>query len=210
VLVKWVQCRVPPNRRLAFGAAQAGWSRLSGEAGLVGQLGGWDVRSPEMACLVAIWRSRSEYETFMARRHDELVAATDQAGTYSAVDTAVGDVLLVMPGTSASPAEALVAAGLVRVADCRVRAERTDHFRSAQERIWVPGMAESEGMLGGWFSDLSGGRFLVTTLWKDPDCHAAYVADRLPELRERAEVDGDVEELTGRVLPIEPSWRVLG
>ena len=205
MLVKWVRCSVEPDGQRAFSVAQAGWDRLAGEPGLVGQIGGWDVRSPELACVIGLWHDRSSYGDFMAARHDDLVAALGQTGTYSSIDIAVGEVL-----TNIGDGGALREGGVLRIADCLVRSERVDHFVTVQEQVWIPGMTAAPGMLGGWFSQLASNRFLVTTLWRDLDSHAAYVADRLPDLRAQAQVDDDVLDLAGHVAALEPSWHVLG
>ena len=102
------------------------------------------------------------------------------------------------------------AATHLRWADCRVRPDRISAFVTSQQRVWQPGMAGS-GMLGGTFWQANGtpGRFLVLTLWPGEEVHARYQRDLLPELREAAHVDRDLEAISGGFLALEPAWTVV-
>jgi hypothetical protein len=201
MLLKWVRCQVAPERRRPFSHAQAGWRRLAREPGLVGQTGGWDVTSNGTACVLALWRDRRAYADFMATRHDGLVAATGQAGTYAAIDAVAGDVMLAIDGSDGSGT-------IIRAADCGVRAGRVEHFLAVQEQVWIPGMQAAPGMLGGWVARLAPQRFLVATWWSDLPSHAAYVAERLPGLREQVDLPRDLARLDGHVIAVEPRWQV--
>jgi heme-degrading monooxygenase HmoA len=205
MLVKWITCEVPPAAEVEFSAAQAGWSALSAVPGLIGQVGGWNKTGT--ACVLAVWEDRGTYETFLRDHHDRIVATTGQAGTYDTIDIAVGTVLQDMPGTAAGR---LYDAEVLRVADCRVRPGRDDHFRDVQRTVWAPGMAEADGMLGGLFTQLDDHRYLVTTGWRDAESHRRYVAERFPRLRELAGAAGDLSAIRGHEVALTRSWRVTG
>ncbi|MFB7472964.1 DUF4937 domain-containing protein [Kitasatospora sp. NPDC056184] len=204
---KWISCEVPPgDGRERFSAGQRGWAAIGDQPGLVGQVGGWD---RGCARVLGLWEDAVAYGRFMRERHDAVVGASGQGGTYAAIETADGAVVLEMPGDAADLPRALETAALLRVADCRLRPGRTAHFLDVQRRVWAPGMAAAGGMLGGVVTRLAPRRYLVTTLWSDPAAHRRYAAERLPALRERAAIEDDLRTLDGRPVPLEPAWTVL-
>ncbi|WP_380285917.1 DUF4937 domain-containing protein [Kitasatospora purpeofusca] len=203
---KWIGCEVPESGRERFSAAQRGWAAIGDQPGLVGQVGGWD---RGCARVLGLWADEEAYGRFMRERHDAVIGASGQGGTYAAIATATGAVVLEMAGDAAELPRALEAATLLRVADCRLRPGRAAHFLDVQRRVWAPGMAAAGGMLGGVVTRLDPHRYLVTTLWSGPAAHRRYAAERLPALREHAATGDDLRALTGHLLPLEPAWAVL-
>jgi quinol monooxygenase YgiN len=146
----------------------------------------------------------------MAHMHDPIVTRCGQRQTYESCATAVLRGVFRMPGEAGRLEDAFASARLIRVADCRVRPERREHFVDAQLTVWAPGMAKAPGMLGGIFtvSATDPTRFLVLTGWANAAAHAAYAKDRVPALRALATLDEDVLTLEGRRVAVEPSWLV--
>ena len=214
MLLKWIVCQVAPESLGAFSQAQAQWRRLETVDGFRGQFGGWDTRntsgSRHVACILGLWRDSDSYRDFMSNVHDPVVDASGQAATYTSATTALFDVQINIDGSQSDLRTAIADSRFLRVADCRLRPGREPHFRQVQADVWNPGMAAAGGLLAGALSQSirDERRFLVTTLWQSEQSHAAYVRDRLPQLRERAAVESDVAELNGHMVVLEPSWRV--
>ncbi|MFE6872387.1 DUF4937 domain-containing protein [Kitasatospora sp. NPDC057692] len=206
---KWISCEVPPgDGRERFSDAQRAWSVIGDQPGLVGQVGGWDPDAGR-ARLLGLWEDAEAYGRFMRERHDAVLGASGQDGTFTAIGTAAGAVVLEMPGDATGLPRALETAALLRVADCRLRPGRTAHFLAVQREVWAPGMAAAGGMLGGVVIRLDPQRYLVTTLWSGPAAHRRYAVERLPALLERAAIEDDLGSLTGHLVPLEPDWTVL-
>ncbi|MFF2956067.1 DUF4937 domain-containing protein [Kitasatospora sp. NPDC057965] len=203
---KWIGCEVPEGGRGRFSDAQRAWAAIGDQPGLVGQVGGWD---GGCARVLGLWADEEAYGRFMRERHDAVVAASGQGGTYTAIVVGAGEVVLQMAGDAVDPRDALETAALLRVADCRIRPGRAGHFMDVQREVWAPGMAAAGGMLGGVVTRLDPQRYLVTTLWSGAAAHERYAAEQLPALRERAAVTDDLQALTGHLLPLEPAWTVL-
>ncbi|MBO1416583.1 DUF4937 domain-containing protein [Streptomyces sp. FH025] len=203
---KWIDCRVRPGARAAFAAGQRRWAAIADQPGLVGQVGGWSPADGR-ALVLGLWADEPAYERFMGERHDAVAETAAQRDTWTAIRVAAGPVVQTVP---ISLPDALEHAELLRVADCLLRPGRADHFLDVQREVWSPGMAAAGGLLAGTVTRLAADRYLVTTLWSSAEAHAAYTAEVFPGLRARADVPADVETLTGHVLPLEPSWRVLG
>lgn len=243
MLAKWITCDVPSGSRVAFAAAQRGWSVIADEPGLVCQVGGWDSRTGR-AHVLALWVDRAGHRAFLRDRHDSVVSD----GGCRDVEVVLGDVLFAMPGarpgvvpagltggdvsllTSGSGvvaagtgvgdgvpsgsggvldvARAMGAGGVLRVADCRLAEGAEEHFVDVQRRVWAPAM-NAAGMLGGVFVRLGAGRYLVVTSWPDVEVHRRY-SERVLRLRELAGAVTDLTGSTGHVVPLEPTWRVVG
>ncbi|MER7702201.1 DUF4937 domain-containing protein [Kitasatospora sp. NPDC097605] len=203
---KWIECEVPTEGRERFADAQRAWAAIGDQPGLVGQVGGWD---RGCARVLGLWADEEAYGRFMRERHDAVVAASGQGGTYAAIGTAAGAVVQEMAGDAPDLSRAMETAALLRVADCRLRPGRAAHFLDVQRRVWAPGMAASGGMLGGVVTRLGPERYLVTTLWSGAAAHRRYAAEAFPALRERAAPGDDVRALSGHLLPLEPAWTVL-
>lgn len=210
MLAKWIVCRVPADRREAFAAAQTRWAPLALAEGLIAQVGGWDAAHGDTACVLALWRDEPAYRVFMRHLHDPLAEQTGQAGTYTGLAVATGEVVLRMPGAAQDLRDALARGRLLRIADCTVRPGRAGSFVAAQSTLWAPAMAQVVGMLGGCFTALGDARWLVATAWADEEAHARYATRDLPALRARAAVDEDVADLVGRRVRLVDDWRVVG
>jgi hypothetical protein len=206
--VKWMTCQVPSADRQRFSEAQQRWAPVAQEPGFICQIGGWDEGSPNTACILALWHAPDAHARFMRRRHDSLLDAAQQAGTYRSLQVTTGSVILDMPGAETDSVAAVTRARLLRVADCEVRSDREDHFRDSQEHIWAPGMNGADGMLGGVFSQLGEHRYLVTTGWRDHASHEGYRRDRLPALSKRAAPTNDLRRLQGYVVHLSDAWTV--
>jgi hypothetical protein len=201
VLVKWIRCAVTDRR--GFEQGQRKWAGLLGEPGFRSQGGGWSRTRPDVAHLFAFWESRVFYDSFMARSHDRLAAS--QAGTFKDIRIRLFEHRFdVKVGFQPVFADADVA----RVAHCRVREERVEHFTLMQEKVWNPAMAGSPGMLRGVFGEAPGNEFLVLSLWDSAAEHGKYREERVERLALRAELEADVAALAGDVVELQPSWTV--
>lgn len=201
MLVKWVWCGVVD--RAAFDGGQQGWSGLRGLPGFLGQGGGYSRSRPAVAHIFSCWADPHSYETFMAQAHDRFAAT--QAGTYRSIEVRLFDRLMDIGGCLPG---GFTGAALLRLAHCRVKADRVTHFLQAQADIWNPGMARAPGMRGGLFARRGEAELLVLSLWAAPADHERYAAGHLPGLRERAGTVDDLDSITGDLVAIEPTWTV--
>ncbi|MER7758954.1 YdbC family protein [Streptomyces sp. NPDC097619] len=201
MLVKWIRCTVVDRR--GFERGQRKWAGLPGEPGFRGQGGGWSRARPGVAHVFAFWESRSFYDSFMARSHDRLAAS--QAGTFKNARVTLFDHRFdVKTGFSPQFSDA----DLLRVAHCRVREGRLEHFALMQEKVWNPAMAGSPGMLRGLFGEAPGREFMVLSMWNSAAEHGKYRQERIERLSLRAHTEADVEALAGDVIDLERSWTV--
>ncbi|WP_345041239.1 YdbC family protein [Streptomyces sannanensis] len=202
MLVKWIRCTVVDRR--GFERGQRKWAGLLGEPGFRGQSGGWSRERPEEAHVFSFWESRAFYDSFMARSHDRLAAA--QSGTYRNMRIGLFDHRFDVK-TGFEPR--FTDADVVRVAHCKVRPDRSDHFALMQEKVWNPAMAGSPGMVRGLFGEAPGeDEFLVLSMWWSAAEHGKYRVERVERLSLRAQTSADVVSLSGAVVDLEASWTV--
>jgi hypothetical protein len=150
MLIKWIQCGVAD--REAFDHGQRALAGLRGLPGFLGQCGGWSRREPALAHVFGCWADRIGYDRFMAEAHNRIAIA--QAGTYDKVEVCLFERRMDIGGRS--PAD-FADASLMRLAHCRVKANRQARFIEAQAEIWNPGMVQAPGMRGGVFAQCGGG-----------------------------------------------------
>ena len=211
MLIKLIQCRVSEDRRERFSRGQAQWCALSGCKGFCGQIGGWVAEDDGLAVIIGLWSDHEAYDAFMRDLHDRIFDGSGQRGTYDSIDVSLWGSVLSIPGSASSLSAGIESADAVRLARCRVRMDRVDHFIEVQRTIWNPGMAASGGMLIGQFSESSGPEheFLVCTLWQDLDAHRHYRNGVFTDLRRQAEVDRDCEATVGSIISVVDAWRVV-
>ncbi|NEB80234.1 YdbC family protein [Streptomyces sp. SID14478] len=201
MLVKWIRCTVVDRR--GFERGQRKWAGLLGEPGFRGQGGGWSRKRPDVAHVFAFWESRAFYDSFMARSHDRLAAG--QSGTYKGIQAKLFDHLFDVK-TGFEPR--FTDADVVRIALCRVHAERAEHFTLMQQKVWNPAMAGSPGMVRGLYGEAPGDEFLVLSMWRSAAEHGKYQADRVERLSVRAQTETDIVDVTGDIVQLEPTWTV--
>ena len=212
MLIKWIVCEVPTDRRDAFSKAQRHWQRLETVAGFLGQTGGWDAKEPSRACVLGLWANAEAYARFMDHVHDPIFEESGQRETYVASRVARVEALFDITGIHSRMQAAVPDAKLLRVADCFLKPGRSEHFIEMQKTVWNPAMAESEGMLAGAFGTVQDepDRYVVTTFWRDESAHQAYVENSLPGLQTRARIDQDLQRISGHLVRLDPDWCLAG
>lgn len=210
MLIKWIICTVPESRRDAFGEAQQAWQSLGEVDGFLGQTGGWHVDDPTQACIMGLWKHPGAYQTFMREIHDTVTDQSGQESMYESSRISLYDWMFDIPGKAASLIEACTSSTILRIAECIVHSHRQSHFVRMQQEVWNPGMSRHEAMMGGLFTRNAqeADRFLVATWWRNRQGYDDYVRTTLPELREKASVEGDVRSLDGKIIAIDPAWWV--
>jgi hypothetical protein len=203
-LVKWIRCGVVDQA--GFDRGQRRWAALREQPGFHGQGGGWSRSQPGVAHLFSFWDGRSSYDAFMAGPHDAIAAPQD--GSYEMLAVRLFTHRLeVKVGFEARFADA----DLLRVALCKVRPERFEHFSQMQQRVWNPAMAGSPGMLRGIFGQGQQGQaddFLVLSMWNSATERGKYREQAVARLSERAGLDADVVSVAGDVVDVVQSWTV--
>ncbi|MBM9507196.1 DUF4937 domain-containing protein [Actinacidiphila acididurans] len=201
MLVKWIRCGVVD--RPGFDRGQRGWAALRNQPGFRGQGGGWSRAQPGVVHLFTFWDGRPSHDAFAAGPQEGLAAA--QRGTFEMLTEHLFERRLDVKVGFEPRFDDI---DLVRVALCKVRPDRTDHFTSMQERVWNPAMAGSPGMLRGVFGQGAGSDFLVLSMWDSATEHGKYREGAVSRLSERAELDADVLSVAGDVVDVVQAWTV--
>jgi Domain of unknown function (DUF4937 len=211
MLLKWIVCQVHSEMRSAFSRTQDQWRSIENADGFVGQFGGWDTKNGRTdVCILGLWSSPSAYESCMRHLHDQVTAENQQERTYHQIALELFESHLPVLGQCGDLASAYAKGHFLRVADCQVKEGRVDHFIEVQKSIWVPGMRQSAGMLGGSFnrSSRASNRFLVITVGDSESWHDHYAREKLPDMRRKSPVADDTAAIMGRFVRLEDSWLI--
>ncbi|MCP5061162.1 MAG: DUF4937 domain-containing protein, partial [Ignavibacteriae bacterium] len=197
--------------RAAFSKAQEEWVDTKNTKGFIAQIGGWDINNSNEACILAFWEDQNSLKYFMENIHDKIFNNSKQEKTYKSISVNYFNLKFIMHGSEIDLTKRIKNATFLRIADCKVKPNKLNHFEDVQKSVWIQGMKEAKGMLGGEFS-LSGKdstRYLVSTLWDDANNHKSYVTNILPNLKEKSDVRNDLEKITGKQIFLENSWRII-
>jgi hypothetical protein len=206
LILEWMIYHVPDY----FSVGVSGQSLLPQQPGFRGQIGGFNMESANpQACTLSFWSDVRTYVKFMDQERDSALVRYQQR-KREMIEVSLFNAAIEFPGEFKSVLECLGNATVLRVADCQVKADRQDHFVTAEKDVWIPGMRWRDGMFAGVFSKAlnSPSRFLVSTLWKDLDAQASYHLNVVPNLSEIANPGEDVRNLTLTLVKLEPSWLV--
>lgn len=205
MLIKSINCKVDEEKKERFSTAQEQWGELKKLEGFHGQIGGWNESE---AYIVGCWENMKMYQSFMNETHDTIFHSSNQKGTYTSCETELYQSLFDITDTSF--VEALAHSSFLRVAICDVEQCNEKQFLHMQETIWNPGMARTEGMMGGVVGrSLSSNRYIVLSLWKDAAAHRLYVKEIFPQLQYNANPSEQVLRIEGKQITLVSAWSVL-
>lgn len=209
--IKWIVCKVSEHNKQNFSEAQEKWVSTSGSNGFIAQTGGWDLNNNNHACIISFWESKEHLEAFMKDQHNEIIKYNKQTNTYSEILVEHFTHIFNMEGEAGTLKEAVRNGNLLRIADCIVKPERIKHFEKMQSEVWIPGMQESKGMLGGIFSKNENNnlRYLVLIFWNNIQNHTDYSKNKLPLLQDLSDVISDISEITGKQVLIIDTWKII-
>ncbi len=86
MLIKWIICIVEDHKKQAFSYAQEKWSETEKSNGFIAQVGGWDLKNKNEACIISLWESRKSLNNFMTNTHDTIFNRIKQDKTYTTIE----------------------------------------------------------------------------------------------------------------------------
>ncbi len=201
---KYIECDVHSESKEAFSNGQLYWRESALNKGFLNQYGGWENNT---AIILSLWESKEAIDDFMRIAHDKIAAKAKQDETYSRINVSYLKRVLSIPKNDS---EKDANASLIRIADCTLFPEMETSFINVQKTVWNPGMAASQGMLGGflWQYLTDRNRFLVTTFWSSESCHHNYMENIFPALKAKAEADNSISNLYGHRVQIVKDWTI--
>jgi len=209
--IKWINCNVSLHLKDKFSLAQEKWIRTKSAKGFVAQTGGWNSKDETEACIISFWENKYALQYFMTNFHDQIFIENKQDQFYSSIAVDHFNSNLTLEGESSTFIQAIKNAHILRIADCRVKNDKVEHFEQMQKEIWQPGMKNAKGMLIGYCSKSTNdtNAYLITSFWDSQENHQKYVDNILHGLREKADVINDLETTAGKQLFLVDSWKIL-
>ncbi len=209
--IKWIVCEVKNNLKEEFSSAQEKWIETKNSEGFIGQVGGFDLNNKTDACIISFWENDDALNIFMNKFHNKIFFNNNQSDYYNSIKIDFFNPILTMEGEFQFLGDFLEKGKILRIADCFVKSNKTNHLEFAQNEVWVPCMKNSTGMLGGMFSkDVNNSpHYLVSTFWDSLENHESYVEKVLPRLQEKSQVKNDITKITGRKIKLIDSWKII-
>jgi heme-degrading monooxygenase HmoA len=207
MLIKWIVCNVPENKKVEFSYAQEQWESLNNIDGFLGQIGGWDLNTLSKAGIISFWRDQLSYQLFMEHKHDKIFKANEQKNTYESISVEIFNKKLNISEYEIT--QFLRKTEILRIANCIVKEDKKDHFETMQKDVWNEGMSKYQEMLAGVFCKNNQNKYLVVSLWGSIDSHQKYMENTLPSLVEKSKIKDDLVQIHGTVLKLDKNWSVL-
>ncbi|MEW9502546.1 YdbC family protein [Jeotgalibacillus marinus] len=207
MLIKWIVCDVPEDKKQQFSDAQEKWKPINKINGFLGQIGGWDIDTPTKACVISFWKDHSSYQFFMEHKHDDIFKENEQQNTYENITVEIFEKNLNLSDTNIT--QILKKPEILRIAHCIVKEEKQNHFEDMQKVIWNDGMSKVQGMLAGAFCKNNHTTYLVVSLWRNRDSHQKYVSNTFPLLVEQSKVKDDLVQFEGTLVELDRDWSVI-
>ncbi len=209
--IKWIVCTVPDNKKEEFSKAQEKWSKTSESDGFIAQTGGWNLKNPNEACIIAFWKNKESLQNFMNHLHDSIFIDNQQITTYANIQIKYFDSFLNIDGIAKNISEATQKSKFIRIADCLVNKDKIHHFEEMQQSIWMPSMKKAKGMQRGKFSINEQNRYnyLVSTFWDTEKNHQNYIENQLPTNQKLTNISSDLQTIDGKFIAIEKKWNIF-
>ncbi|SHE46290.1 protein of unknown function [Seinonella peptonophila] len=207
MIVTWTICKVPISQRQAFSEAQANRIQDLQIAGLIGQLGGWNVEKSSEASILTCWKDQHSYEqnyhqyqSICVSQHLVRYCSTQEYEKIIDIPGQVDEDFLAGPINEDS---------LMKISDIRVKTGQREQFMLVQQSVWNLSMSHAPGMLGGFFAEeqIDRDRFLVVTRWRGEMEYQAYEDHLQPKLLDWT-YGTDVQQFHGRCIKLEQEWSV--
>ncbi|MBC8329049.1 MAG: DUF4937 domain-containing protein, partial [Planctomycetes bacterium] len=171
--------------------------------------GGWSLDEADFAVILGLWQDQPAMDGFMAQRHDALYEASGQRSLIQTTEVSVWR-RVGLPGARSPLVEvAGREGGYLRIAEILLLPGRAEHLVEVQRTIWDPAM-EAAGVLAGglWESPDDDSRFLSISLWRSRESEREWRSRPFFDCWRRAGVEDDCEDVIGRLVSVDPDWRV--
>jgi len=184
MFIKWITCSVNENDKENFSCAQGKWAEIQNSKGFIGQFGGWDLNQTHKACIISFWKDESALKLFMTNLHDKIFLKNKQAIFYESIAVEHLHSFFNKERVKKSFIESLDQGILLRIIECTVKKDRTEHFEDSLRKNWMSEMKDNTSMLAGTFSKGSKNshRYLLSSFWDGSEIYQNYNEDKFPEL----------------------------
>jgi len=202
---------VEESQKKNFSKAQKQWKIMQNTPGFIAQIGGFNLKTTNEACIVSFWKDKNSLQYFMDNIHDEIFLDNKQSASYSSIFVNYYTQLFTMDAEHSDFNNCILNGTILRVAECETNQEDKIQFIEDQKNSWKPGMKNVKGMLGGQFATkVDTNQFIVFTFWDNLINHTHYVKYQLPLLKKKAISVNQLLKLEGKIVELIDSWKIIG
>lgn len=212
MIIQYTAYSVPASEQRMFSYRQQD-QNIENVKGLLGRIGGWNIKNPLEACMLTFFRDMDAYQAF--QQHHGAMDSIDQnqsTNRFSLIESRVYQKKIDIFGHLQEQVFAPMkeCGHLLKIGTCQIKEERRDDFLLMQQSIWNLGMANAPGMTTGLFAESvqDASQFLIVTRWKNRGDYQAFEEHVLPQLLNWAYHEQVEEQFQGRLIRLVHEWSI--
>lgn len=204
MLIKWIECVVPAEKREGFSRAQEQWKVLKEVKGCLGQVGGWSIEQNSLAYILGIWKDQETYKHFMKHEHDQIVHSNNQTDLFESISVSLLHPLSYIQGDVQRFLEAFLKERLLLVEEITYGDMLDMQCFVVQKEKWYQEISNQREIRSGVIAQdiVSSNRFLLMTIWDDKHRDEIEVEKRMQRLKE----EKCIKDVQSKLIRIDENW----
>ncbi|WP_025026005.1 YdbC family protein [Caldalkalibacillus mannanilyticus] len=205
MLIKWIECVVPADKREGFSRSQEQWKVLKEVKGCLGQVGGWSIEQNSLACILGIWKDQEAYKHFMDHEHDQIIHRNNQTDLFESISVSLFQPLGYIQGDDQRFREACLKERLLLVEEIIYWDMQAIQCNEVQKEKWNQENNNQSGIHSGVIAQdfISSNRFLLMTIWDDKHRDEIEVEKRVQRLK----TEKGIKDVQSKLIRIDENWR---
>ena len=191
MFIKWIICNVEDHKKQEFSVAQEKWSETVNSKGFIAQVGGWDLKNKNEACIISLWENKKSLDNFMTNTHDTIFNRNKQDKTYSSIEIKYFNSLNLISDNYKFLKEGIKDAKYLRIETLKASKDEIENFKKSE-------MNHSTSILGKEFtkSTTNEVEYLISTFCYNFENNNSHLNHSFTQILER------------QILLVD-SWRII-
>ena len=210
MIIQYRVYSVPVSEQRIFSYRQQKWKKIENTKGLLGRIGGWNIKNPLEACTLTFFRDLEAFQGFQQHSSNDLIYPCESSNRFTQVESQVYQKKVDIFGLLNEQVFASMkeCGHFLKIGTCQIREEKRDEFLLMQQSVWNLGMANAPGMTTGLFAESTqdAAQFLIVTRWKSRGEYQAFEEHVLPKLLNWAYKEQIEEQFQGRLIRLVHDW----
>lgn len=210
MIIQYMVYAVPVSDKRIFSYRQRNWKKIEIPEGLLGRIGGWNIKNPLEACMLTFFRDLDAYQAFQEQSSADLFHPPESSSRFALTESHVYQKKIDIFGLMNEQVFASLkeCGQLLKIGTCQIKEEKRDDFLLLQQSVWNLSMANAPGMTTGLFAESvqDTSQYLVLTRWKNRGEYQAFAEHVLPKLLNWAYNEQVEEQFQGRLIRLVNEW----
>jgi|GEM_PF-3120042 len=210
MIIQYTVYAVPVSDKRVFSYRQQHWKNIESAEGLLGRIGGWNIKNPLEACTLTFFHDLDAYESFQEQTSHDPLKLAKTSNRLALIESQIYEKKKDIFGRLNEQVFASMkeCGHLLKIGTCQIKKEKRDDFLLMQQSVWNLGMANAPGMTTGLFAESvhDASQFLILTRWKSKGEYQAFAEHVLPKLLNWAYNEQIEEQFQGRLIRLVNEW----